>query len=184
MKRLLIIILALNSPLWGETAEPKPLVSLSASCRVLDSDTSLQGRSGKTREKTITLRVVVQNVSQKTIPASQLTGDAFVARLVGDSEKLVKHPIDAADVPELKPNEKVTIDLGKAELHTLEWGKRKFKEKLEEWKVTCRNGQVIIGSTVSSDKFAALEKEHANDPPNKAARETRPLPSIRRPFKP
>ena len=49
MKRLLIIILALNSLLWGETVEPKPLVSMSASCHVLDSDTSLQGRAGKTR---------------------------------------------------------------------------------------------------------------------------------------
>ena len=128
--------------------------------------------------------MVVQNVSQKTIPASQLTGNAFLARFVGHSEKLVKHPIDAADVPELKPNEKVTIDLGKAELHTLEWGKRKFEEKLEEWKVTCRNGQVIIGSAVSSAKFAALEKEHADDPPGKGEREARPLPAIRRPFKP
>ena len=70
----------------------------------------------------------------------------------------MKEGLGKVTVPALKPNEKTVVDLGKITLTELEWGKQKFEEKLEEWKVTCTAGQVVLGTELSSDKFTTLEK--------------------------
>lgn len=136
---------------------PKPLVSVTAKRQVLDSDHDLNGRRGNSGKKVITLRVEITNTTSSPVEASVLSGDALVMRAVGENEKLVKESLGKVEVPALKPNEKKTLDLGKVTLSEVEWAKKKFEESLEEWKVTCTQGQVVIGGTESSDKYADLE---------------------------
>ena len=136
---------------------PKPLVSVTAKRHVLDSDHDLDGRRGSSGKKVITLRVDITNTTSSPVEASVLSGDALVLRAVGENEKLVKESLGKIEVPALKPNEKKTVELGKITLSEVEWKKRKFEESLEEWKVTCSQGQAVIGGTESSDKYADLE---------------------------
>lgn len=160
MMKLLLPLLAITSLLTapGFAAEsPKPLVSVSAKRQVLDSDHDLDGRRGSSGKKVITLRVEITNTTSSPVEASVLSGDALVQRAVGENEKLVKESLGKVDVPALKPNEKKTVELGKITLSEVEWAKRKFEESLEEWKVTCTQGQTVIGGTESSDKYADLE---------------------------
>lgn len=146
-------------------AEPAPpLVSLSAKKHVLDSDSDLRGQRGSTKQKTITLRVEVSNTSGKAIDSAEISADALVKRAGDVSEKLVKEPLGTAKIPLLKPNGKVTIELGKIELRELEWRARKYEETLEEWKVTCTQAGVEIGSAVSDKNYDTLEKTAVQPP--------------------
>ena len=158
--KLLLPLLAITSLLTatGLAADaPKPLVSVTAKRHVLDSDHDLDGRRGSSGKKVITLRVDITNTTSSPVEASVLSGDALVLRAVGENEKLVKESLGKVEVPALKPNEKKTVELGKITLSEVEWAKKKFEESLEEWKVTCSQGQVVIGGTESSDKYADLE---------------------------
>lgn len=158
--KLLLPLLALTSLLiaTGLAADaPKPLVSVTAKRHVLDSDHDLDGRRGSSGKKVITLRVEITNTTSSPVAASELSGDALILRAAGEKEKLVKESLGKVEVPALKPNEKKTVELGKITLSEVEWAKKKFEESLEEWKVTCTQGQAVIGSTESSDKYADLE---------------------------
>ncbi len=75
------------------------------------------------------------------------------------SEKLLKEPLDKIMLATMKPNEKLTVDLGKITLREVEWRNRKFEEKLEEWKVNCVQKEAVIGSAVSSSHFESSEKK-------------------------
>lgn len=140
-------------------AEPKPLVQLSARKQVLDTERDRFGNAGSSSEKTYTLRVEIYNTSSKPVEESVLTGNALVSRVREFKEQIVKESLGEIKVPAMKPNEKITLDLGEIELKEVEWGKRKFEENLEEWKVTCSQGDVEIGSVLSSDEYVVVVKE-------------------------
>jgi len=139
----------------------KPLLQHSAKKQVLDTDHDALGARGRSKEKAIALRVVLHNTSSKTVEESVLTGIALVSRAGESREEIVKESLGEIKVPAMKPNEKLTIDLGKIELKEVEWAKRKFEESLEEWQVTCSHGEVEIGKAMSSDNYILLVKDAA-----------------------
>jgi hypothetical protein len=141
---------------------PKPLLQLSAKKQVLDTEHDKHGAGGSSKEKTLALRVVIFNTGATTVGESVLTGTALVSRSGEFRDQVVKESLGEIKVPELKPNEKVTLDLGKIELRELEWNKRKFEEELEEWQVTCKQGGVEIGKAESSANYALLAKDAAS----------------------
>ncbi len=157
-------VILLTSILFGianfHAAEPtKPLVKISAKPHMLDSDSDLRGKHGKSRQKTITLRVEIVNTSAAELPASELTGNALILRAREIKDRLVKESLGVVKVPAMKPNGKLTLDLGKIELNEIEFRNRKFEESLEEWQVTCRQGTTETGKAVSSDRYATLVKD-------------------------
>lgn len=154
-----LLALALLLPGLAAAEPAKPLVRLEVKKQVLDSDHDMHGRQGSTARKVVTLRVEVANTSSAPLEATTLTGVAIVERAKGESETLVKESLGKVELPALKPNERKTVDLGKITLKEMEWRNRKFEESLEEWKVTCLEGQTIVGSAVSSDRFIELEQE-------------------------
>ena len=145
---------------------PKPLLQLSAKKQVLDTDHD-RLRAGSSKQKTVALRVVLYNATSKTVEESVLTGVALVSRAAESREQIVKESLGEIKVPAMKPNEKVTIDLGKIELSEVEWGKRKFEENLEEWQVTCSHGEVEIGKAESSDRFALVARDAVKNGPQR-----------------
>ncbi|MEO8613498.1 MAG: hypothetical protein ABI600_00030 [Luteolibacter sp.] len=161
MKNLIILLtLGLALPTTTRAAEPaKPLVTLSVKRQVLDSSHEMLGRQGNTKQKTYTLHVEIINTSSSEITDAQLTGEILVTRSSEMSEKLVKEPLDKITLATMKPNEKLTVDLGKITLREVEWRNRKFEEQLEEWKVDCVQKETVIGSAVSSPHFESLEKK-------------------------
>jgi hypothetical protein len=50
-----------------------------------------------------------------------------------------------------------------AKKQVLDSDRDKFEENLEEWKVTCSQGDVEIGSTLSSDDYVVVVKEAVTD---------------------
>lgn len=181
MKRLISILslgLLLMSPA-GAVEPAKPLVALSVKRQLLDSDHDLRGRTGSSQKKVFTLRVELVNNSSSTIGESSLSGDVLVTRAVGEREKIVKESLGKAKVPAMKPNEKLTIDLGKVTLSEFEWRNRKFEEKLEEWKIVCERDGTEIGKSVSDDRYETLSKEIKADEPKGPA--LPPGPMRRRP---
>lgn len=162
------------------TKPAKPSVTLSVKRHLINSEHDQRGPQ-KSREKTITLRVDIQNVSSSTIEGAILSGDVLVTRSVEEREKVVKEFLGTLKVPSLKPNEKITLDFGKIQLSDFQWKHRKFEESLEEWKVICKKGETEIGKNLSNTRYTTLEKEvKPNEPgPN---RPIGPRPGKFRPF--
>lgn len=141
-------------------AEPtKPPVTLSVKKQLLDSDHDMRGRQGSTQKKVYTLRVDVVNVSSSPIGESTLSGDALVARALGEKEKIVKESLGTVKVPAMKPNEKLTLNLGKITVDEIEWRNRKFEEKLEEWKIVCKRDEAEIGKSISNERYETLAED-------------------------
>ncbi|MEO5917063.1 MAG: hypothetical protein ABIS50_22735 [Luteolibacter sp.] len=156
-------------------AEPaKPAVTLTVKQQILDTDHDLRGKQGSSRQKTLTLRVEIVNATSALVAESELAGDALVTRAGDANEKVVKESLGTMKVPAMKPNERLTLELGKIELREIEWRNRKFEETLEEWQVTCSQGTVKIGKAVSSDHYATLLKEVV--PPAKKKGPVNPKP--------
>jgi len=145
--------------LAGAAETPKPAVTLSVKRQLLDSEHDKRGIQGNTSHKTITLRVEIINATLSSLPESELSGEALVTSAIGEKEKLIKESLGTVKLPAMKPNEKLTLDLGKIKLSELEWRNRKFEETLEEWKVVCKQGQTETGKALSSDRFDSREKE-------------------------
>jgi len=137
---------------------PKPLLQLSAKKQVLDTDHDTRGAARRSKEKTVALRVVIFNTGSTTVGESLLAGVALVSRSGEFRDQVVKESLGEIKVPALKPNAKITLDLGKIQLSELEWAKRKFEEELVEWQVTCSQGLVEIGKAESSDRYPLLAK--------------------------
>jgi hypothetical protein len=159
------------SPVWGQApdvAKPvtteKSLVSITAKRQLLETDSNNIGVRGKSRSKEFTIRVEVQNITNNLIEHAALTGEVFVSKVIREEERMVSERLAKKEIPTLKPGEKVTIDLGKITLNTIEFRSKSFEEKLEEWKVECLDGQKIIGSTLSSEKFTKLQIEAKENP--------------------
>ena len=159
MKNLIILFTLALSAVTHAAEVAKPLVTLSVKRQVLDSNHEMLGRHGDTKQKTYTLRVEIVNTSPSVITDAQLTGKILVTRSSEVAEKLVKEPLDKITLATMKPNEKLTVDLGKITLKEVEWQNRKFEEKLEEWKVDCIQKETTIGSAESSAQFASMEKK-------------------------
>lgn len=176
MKTLALLLTTLVGLNHLHAVEPtKSLVTLSAKVHKLDSEHDLRGRQGSSRERTVTLRVEIVNTSSTALPASELTGDALIFRAGDIKEKTVKESLGMIKVPAMKPNEKLTFDLGKIELKEIEFRNRKFEETLEEWQVTCNQGTTEIGKALSSDRYTTLLKDlgpqgKGKDPEKRKAR--------------
>lgn len=143
----------------GALEPAKPLLSLTVKRQLLDSDHDMRGKQGNTRHKLVTLRVELVNSSSSATGEATLSGDALVTRAIGEKEKVVKESLGTVKVPAMKPNEKLTLDLGKITLSEVEWRNRKFEESLEEWKVLCKQGETEIAKSVSSERYETLSKE-------------------------
>ena len=177
MKKLLILLVAGLACISTATAaeQPKPLVSLTAKRHLLDSDRDLRGKHGARRDKVVALRVEIVNISPSAIEGGELSGVALVMRVGEMRENIVSESLGKLKLPAIKPNEKITLDLGKLRLTEVEWRNRKFEETLEEWKITCSQGETEIGKAVSSDRFEKLEKD-STGPPKKDAKPVRKNP--------
>ena len=158
----LLITLTLSGLVNLQAADaPKPMLTLSVKRQTVDTEHDMRGRQGNTRQKTLALKVEIVNTGSTTVEASVLTGDALVSRAGDFKEKIVKESLGEIKVPAMKPNEKLTLDLGKIRLDEVEWRNRKFEEILEEWQVTFSQGSTEIGKAVSSTRYATLLKEVA-----------------------
>lgn len=171
---LVIPLLAWMQPAFAETPA-KPVVSLSAKTKVLDSDSDLRGKRGSRKEKTITLRVEITNTSTSTVEGAQLDGKALVKRSGDLKDKLILESLGSAKLETLKPNQKITVDLGSITLHELEWRARKFEETLEAWQVVCTRGGIEIGKA-ESEHYQKLEMNAVAPPSGK-----KPVKPKRRP---
>jgi hypothetical protein len=83
----------------------------------------------------------------------------LINRAGEDNERIVKELLKSLKLPPMKPNENLTVDLGKFTLTKVEWKRRTFEETLEEWKVVCKKGETNIGENVSDEKYNVLVKE-------------------------
>jgi hypothetical protein len=160
MKTMLTILVAgFACIVSAPAAEPaKPLVTLTVKKHVLDREHDQRGLRGSSTEKSLTLRVEIVNTSSAAIEGAELSGHALIMRAGDFREMLVKESLGTIKVPAMKPNEKLTLELGKIDLREMEWKARKFEESLEEWRVVCTRGGVEIGKAESSDKYASLDK--------------------------
>lgn len=141
-------------------AEPAKLpLTLTAKQRVVDAEHDLRGKKANAGHKWITLRVEILNSSQASVTESKLSGNVLVMREGNAGGKVIKKSLGAVDVPAMKPNERLTLDLGKVELSEFEGPVRKIEETLEEWQVVCTADQTVIGKAASSDRYAALEAQ-------------------------
>lgn len=152
----------------------KPLVSITAKRQLTGTERDQRFRTDA-REKVVTLRVVIQNTTSATIEGAELDGEVLVERARDEREKIVKEKLKAVKLPTLKPNERITIDLGEITLHEVEWRQHKFEEILVEWKVVCRQAETEIGKHLSSDKFTELEKKVVPDEPRNNKNDRRPV---------
>ena len=152
---LLAAFVALHTPL---PAADSAKVAITAKTRVVDSDHDLRGKFGDTGQKTVTLKVTIVNTSGGPLGASELTGDVLVKRARDEKVKIVKESLGKIAVPALKPNEKITVDLGKVTLSKLKWAKQEFEESLEAWKVTSSTGAVTLGTVTSDPRYEELAK--------------------------
>ena len=145
----------------------KPLLQLTVKKQVLDTDHQKLGGKARTKEKTLTLQVVIVNTSPTVVEESVLTGIALVSRAGEFKKHIAKESLGELKVPAMKPNAKLTFDLGKIQLSEVEWANQKFEENLEEWQVTCRHGEVEIGKAESSAKYATVAKEAETSGPQR-----------------
>lgn len=161
MKTRILSFAALFGLISGAFAEEtvKPLVSLAVKRQVLDTEGNDRGPRSESREKKMTLRVEVRNISGTTLEGAELTGDVLLNRSINDHERTVKESLKSLKLPALKPNESLTVDLGSFTLSEAKWKSRTYEETLEEWKVLCKKGETTIGGNVSDEKYETLTKE-------------------------
>lgn len=161
MKTHILSFAVLFSMIAGVFAEEtaKPLVSMTVKRHILGSDKDDRGPRSESRDKEMTLRVEIKNLSDTTLEGAELTGDVLLNRAINDNERIVKEALKSMKLPPMKPNEKLTVELGKFTLTELKWKSRTFEETLEEWKVVCKKGEANIGESVSDENYDALVKE-------------------------
>jgi len=160
----LTMAFALTSQIFAEEVA-KPLLSLSVKRHLTNTEQEKIGPRTEVKDKIVTLRVIISNVSSTVVDGAMLSGDVLLERTLGDHKKIVKESLAPIKIPEMKPNASVTLDLGKIKLSKVESKYREFEESLEEWKVVCKKGETVIGKNTSSDKFTTLEKEIKPDKP-------------------
>lgn len=152
------VLFGLISGVFAEEAA-KPLVSLTVKRQLLSADKDDLGPRSESRDKEMTLRVVIKNLSNTTLEGAELTGDVLINRAGEENERIVKELLKSLKLPPMKPNENLTVDLGKFTLTKVEWKRRTFEETLEAWKVVCKKGETNIGENVSDENYNVLVKE-------------------------
>lgn len=153
------VLFGMFSGAFAKEAAVKPLVSLSVKRQLLSADKDGKGPHSESRDKDMTLRVVIKNLSDTTLEGAELTGDVLLNRAINDKERIVKEVLKSIKLPPMKPNENLTVDLGKFTLNEHKWYGRTFEETLEEWKVVCKKGEAEIGESVSDDNYDVLIKQ-------------------------
>lgn len=145
------------SPVSAEPASPT--VQLVVKKHLMDSDHDKGGKFGSNSAKTYTFRVEVTNLGNTTLTGAEISGTALVHRSRAMGERVSRESLSAVPVPDLKSRDKVTLDLGRIDIHELELRQREMQESIEEWKVICTKAGSELGNAVSSSKFEALDKE-------------------------
>lgn len=158
MKNQILRALVILGMILGVSAEDaaKPLVSLIVRSQVLSAEGDDRGARSKSKDKEMTLRVEIKNLSDTTLEDAELTGDVILNRSVHEEAKFVQELLTSLKLQPIKPNEKITVDLGKFTISKVKWHCRSFDETLEEWKVVCNKGDANIGEKVSTDKYGYL----------------------------
>jgi hypothetical protein len=164
MKNQFLRGLVILSVIVGAFAEEaaKPLVSLTVKSQLLSADREIRGQRSAPKDKEMTLRVEIKNLSDSPLEDAELIGNVLINRSINDEAKIVKEELTSLKLPPIKPNEKITVDLGKITVSKVKWHCRSFDETLEEWKVVCKKGDANIGEKVSTDKYAYLVKHMKN----------------------
>lgn len=147
------------------TAEAAPQsVKLEVKKHLVESDRNKVASFGGQVSKAYTLRVEITNTGKETITGAKLSGTALVMRARAMNERLSSEPIAAMEIPELKPNGRVTLDLGRIDIHKLELRQREMEETFEEWQVVCTQGESELAKVESSGKFESLNKDASDQP--------------------
>ena len=159
------VLFALVSGIFAEEAA-KPSVSLMVKRQILDANHDRRAHS-ESSDKEVTLRVEIKNVTNEALEGAELTGEVILNRAKNERERMVIEELKSIKLPTMKPNEKITMDLGKVILNKVRWKNRTFEETLEEWKVVCKKGEANIGENLSDSNYARLakgiEKDHDAD---------------------
>ncbi len=164
MKNQFLRALIILGIIVGASAEEaaKPMVSLTVKSQLLSADRDIRGQRSAPKDKEMTLRVEIKNLSDSTLEDAELTGDVILSRSVNEEAKFVQELLTSLKLQPIKPNEKITVDLGKFTISKVKWHCRSFDETLEEWKVVCKIGGANIGEKVSTDKYVYLVKHMKN----------------------
>jgi hypothetical protein len=154
------ILLCLGLAVSSIAAEPaKPLLAMTAKKHLVDSDSDRQGGHVTTREKSVTVRVEITNQSATTVTGAELSGDALVKLDGSLKDGLAKLSLGKIAIPELKPNARVSLDLGRVSLHELDGRVRKVETSLEGWKVIATKDGAEVGMVKSGDDYEVLESQ-------------------------
>lgn len=159
MKTHILSFVVLFGLISGVCADDAAKVSLTVKRQMLGAEKDDRGPRSESRDKEITLRVVIKNLSSTTLEGAELTGDVLINRAFNENERIVKETLKSLKLPPIKPNANLTVELGKFTLTKAKWGSRTFEETLEEWKVVCKKGETSIGENVSDKKYDVLVKE-------------------------
>ena len=73
------------------------------------------------------------------------------------NERLWSESLAPVEIPELKPNGSITLDLGRIDIHKLVMRQREKEETFEDWQVVCTKGKKVL-ATAESSKFEELAK--------------------------
>ena len=160
-----VVFFALIAGVFAEEAT-KPSVSLTVKRQTLDASRD-RGFHSEASDKEVTLRVEIKNVTNEALEGAELTGQVIINRARNEAERMVVEELKSIKLPAMKPNERLTVDLGKIILNKARWKNRTFEETLEQWKVVCKKGEANIGENLSDKNYAGLlkemEKEHDAD---------------------
>jgi hypothetical protein len=156
---ILILVAASGFILPAIAADPvTPTVKLAVRKHLLDSDRDKGAKHGEQVMKAYTLRVEVTNTGKTTLAGASLSGTALVHRARAMNDRIVSEPLTSLEVPQLKPNGTVTLDLGRIDLHKLVLRQRQMEETLDEWQVVLTQGEVELAKEQSSSGYEALSK--------------------------
>jgi hypothetical protein len=165
--KALLPMLMLAAAVPAESFETtKELVSMSVKLQKLGGERDRYGRWGESGEKTVTLRVEIRNTSSAPLEGASVSATALIFREGERSESIRREAVEAVELPSMKPNEKITVDLGKIVLREYEFGGRKTEESLEEWSVVCTQGETKIGTDSTKDYSMASVKEAQQKEPD------------------
>ena len=140
----------------------KPSVSITAKSQTLDASYD-RGAHSASSDKEVTLRVEIRNVTNETLEGAELTGEVIINRSRNEAERMVIEELKSLKLPAMKPNERLTVDLGKVVLNKAKWKNRTFEETLEQWKVVCKKGDANIGENLSDKNYDGLVKQIEKD---------------------
>ena len=137
MKTLILMLAAASGfilPAFAADPAP-PALKLVIKKHLMDSDRDKGTTYGGQVLKAYTLRVEVTNAGKTTLEGASLSGTALVHRARAKNNRITREPLTSVEVPQLKPNGKVTLDLGRIELHKVVMRQRQMEETFDEWQV-------------------------------------------------